>query len=964
MTSISVQCRLMPDIQARGNQYEPGLNYNILVSASDQKGNPIPCSVRFRAMATLKDPLHSADGSNWCEPLKSSMLGSVLWSVNALTDITPPPIEVEVSAGVSKSVVVVQPMANLAVVLQKLSVKTADDWLGFLSKGSQATDLMHFTAAALSASSVSVYEALMSSPSGAGLASVIKKCYNEQSGILEAEEATGVQTAKAITSTIPEDNVKDIFLALMKATEGKAADFGQAGTALKNFVKDTSALFQLMQLLLKQSGRELRDVFDWIGLDMPWQAIGESQQLLTSIIKTLIKDINGSQASVGTDWASAISSFKALCGLNSSQPGTQMNELLPLAQGLQKTWASNLPEFAHKVNIDHRQFELGWLAWRFTHSMPNGIGPEDLIRGVLKTLDFTRFSKALNEFSTALAGLGPMEELQASIKQVQSFFLKVLNGDTDEVAQVLSGGPGLDAIQAAPGLLFKLMDKVDAGGETLSELAFACIELIDAFLTTPVEIPFLKALKPWLHPDAAPEANNTVCFLDLMVLGMVTPAVMLYKSATGRAPYTEDELKSILGDGWSLNNIPVRSFAEQVLDTFGYQAQPETQEKQETDTARETKQTASHQGANKTRETDGTGDTGKKQETQHSEDTKRNSLELMKPSLDFSDPPPHFKETCDGISLFLGILTSVGAGIADIINLLYDAEEIAVSVADSGNNLESKAAGKLDFVEVGKDFLVLLIDTLNLASGTLSNAIQTVELYVLKDEKDWKEVDVGGPKKLIAFNPVFPAWVDLAKSGFFLVSDWAFLIVDFIIELNEDEQLEAGAADFEISGAAYTTADVQAITVIEAAEDIYDIANSVSGFIVNRAAFVNTLLYNDIINSNVIPMADSVLKLMKAGAERDGREASSQADKIGASLSPWHDWDITKLVCDQVSGGSKELAVLKKPIGLIPEYGAELAFAWDLGCILVANATNAFSLGISIYQFNETYHSGDHQGQK
>ncbi|MCE7990981.1 MAG: hypothetical protein HEP71_03340 [Roseivirga sp.] len=967
MDSISVQCRLMPDIEQTGNEYLPGLYYNILVSACNEKGVVIPCTVKFRATATLNDPVHKVNGTDWTAPVKSSMLGSVLWSINALTDTLPPPIEVQVDAGGTTQTVTVQPAVNLLGMLQKLSIKTTDDWCGFLSKGHSATNLMRFAASALSASVTAVYEALINSPSEADLTSLMKEGYDQQSGIFSLGETANTGAANVVSSTITADKANDIFASLMKAVGNDSGHYGEAGAAMKYFIKDASQLFQLMKLLLEQSGRELRDVFDWIGLDMPWQAIGESQQLLTSVIKTLIKDINASKASVGTDWASAINSFKALYGLNSSQLGAQMNELLPLAQGLQKTWSSHSPDFAHKINIDHRQFELGWLAWRFTHSMPNGGGPQDLIRDILKTLDFKRFSKALNEFSAALARLGPMEELQTNVKQVQSFFSKVLKGDTDEITQLLSGGPGLEALQAAPGLLYKLIDKVDAGGETLSELAFACIDLIDAFLTTSVEIPFLKALSPWLHADAPPEADNAVCFLDLMVLGIVTPGVVLYKSATGRTPYTEDELKSILGDTWSLASIPVRSFAGQVLDTLQYQAQPETQQTQQgegTATNRSTEETNDNRGANKTRETDSTGSTDKKQETVQADDAGGNPPKLMMPSLNLPDPPPHFKEICDGSSLFLGILTSVGDGIADIINLLYDAEEIAVSVADSGNNLESKAASKLDFIEVGKDFLVLLIDTLNLACSTLSNVIQTVELYVLKEEKEWKEVDVGGPKKLIAFNPVFPTWIDLTKSGFFLISDWAFLIVDFILELNEDEQLGAGAADFEISGAAYTEADAQATTVIEAAEDIYAIANGVSGFIVNRATLANTLLYNDIINSNVKPMAESVLKLMEAGTKGDGPEASSQADKIGAALSPWHDWNITKLVCDQVSGGSRELSALKKPIGLIPEYGAELAFAWDLGCILVADATNAFSVGISIYQFNETYHPVDQQGQK
>ena len=102
MSNIRVQTRLMPDVVKTTSNHIPGIFYNLLVSSTDSNGNHIPSSVRFRALKTLNDPAHSEIGTSWSEPIKTSIFGHVLWSINALTDAQPPTIEVEVTQLIMK----------------------------------------------------------------------------------------------------------------------------------------------------------------------------------------------------------------------------------------------------------------------------------------------------------------------------------------------------------------------------------------------------------------------------------------------------------------------------------------------------------------------------------------------------------------------------------------------------------------------------------------------------------------------------------------------------------------------------------------------------------------------------------------------------------------------------------------------------------------------------------------------
>lgn len=924
MSSISVQCRLMPDIQQTGEQCVPGIFYNILVSAINEKGVIIPCSAKFRATAALKDPEHKSNGTEWSPSLRSSMLGSVLWSINALTDTLPPPIEVQIEAGGTSQLVVVQPAANLAVMLQKLNERSADEWCGFLSKGYHATNLMHFAAEALSASVAKIYSDLMKSPSGADLEALIKATYNQTSGILEATEATNKQAATAVKSHLTMDGPADLFSKLMDAMANQAERKGEAGLVLKYFIKDVSELFQVMQLLLEQCGREMKDLFDWIELNLPWEDIGEAHDLVKSVAETLIKDLIGSNATVTQGWGDVMSSFRSVWSDTSSQMGERTKELIPIAKGLQQSWTEHSPKLSNRIQIDHQQFETGWIGWRLTHSMAGGPAElTDLVQNALKALDFSGLSKVLNELSEALSGLDMSEEANESLELIQAFFTKIIRGDTSQVEQLLSGGPELDAVLAAPGELFKLMDQLQSKGDSVIKLVHACLELVHDFVTAPIEVPFLEALRPWMEPLAASDTQPKFSFLDLMVLGLVTPGVVLFKAATQRGPFSLSDLHKVIGADWSLNDIPIKDFSEKFINTLGNQSdQP-------------------------------------KDHTQEKRKVNSGPLPVLQiPDSPFPEPPPHFKEVCDGVCLFLELCAALSEAMADIINLVYDAEKIAVSGATSGNEEEKSATDTVDWGETAKEFLTLSYESFGFGFKTTINLIRTAELYVLNKEAKarWAEI---GPARLVAFNPVYPVWVGLANSGYWLGCGWALLLVDFIMKVSEDEELGAGATDFEISGAAYTEADAQMTKLLKFVKGFTHVSGVVIGIFMNKAALANTLLYDDVLDEEVIPMADKVLDLTEAGKDRDKVQAARAGEQIGEQLSPWHDWELTKLVCEQIGETSRNFELAKDLIDKIPEYGSELAFAWDLGCILMANTMTSFSLAISVYQFNETYHPVD-----
>lgn len=924
MASISVQCRLMPDIHQTGEHCVPGIFYNILVSAANEKGVIIPCSVKFRATAALNDPENKQNGTDWSQPLKSSLLGSVLWSVNALTDPLPAPIEVEVDAEGIVHKVTVQPAANLAAMLQRLNEKTTDEWCGFLSKGYHASDLMHFAAEALSASVNTIYSDLMKSPSGADLTALMKASYNESSGILSVTEQTNKMAAARVTSHLNLEGSSDLFGKLLDAMANQAERKGEAGVVLKYFIKDVPELFQVIQLLLEQCGREMKDLFDWIELNLPWEDIGEAHDLVKSVAETLIKDLIGSNAKVTQGWGAVMSSFRSVWSSASGQMGERTKELIPLATGLQQSWKEHSPKLSKRIQIDHQQFETGWIGWRLTHSLSGGPAePTDLIQSILKALDFSGLSKALNELSEALSGLDMSEEAEESLGLIQAFLTKIIRGDTSQVEQLLSGGPELNAVLAAPQELFKLMDQLQSKGNSMIKLVHACLELVYDFITAPIEVPFLEALKPWMEPLAASDTQPKFSFLDLMILGLVTPGVVLFRSATQRGPFTLNDLHGLIGTDWSLNDIPIKDFSEKFVNTLGNQSD---QPKYRTAEKRKVNPTPLPQ--------------------------------LQIPGSPFPEPPPHFKEVCDGICLFLELCAAISEAMADIINLVYDAEEIAVSGATSGNEEEKSATDTVDWGETAKEFLTLSYESFGFGFKTTINLIRTAELYMLNEEAKarWAEI---GPARLVAFNPVYPAWVGLANSGYWLGCGWALLLVDFIMKVSEDEELGAGAADFEISGAAYTEADAQMTKLLKFVKGFTHVSGVVIGIFINKAALANTMLYDDVLDEEVIPMADKVLGLIEAGKDRDKMQAARAGEQIGEQLSPWHDWELTKLVCEQIGETSRNFELAKDLIDKIPEYGSELAFAWDLGCILMANTMTSFSLAISVYQFNETYHPVD-----
>ena len=72
--------------------------------------------------------------------------------------------------------------------------------------------------------------------------------------------------------------------------------------------------------------------------------------------------------------------------------------------------------------------------------------------------------------------------------------------------------------------------------------------------------------------------------------------------------------------------------------------------------------------------------------------------------------------------------------MADIINLVYDAEKIAVSGATSGNEEEKSATDTVDWGETAKEFLTLSYESFGFGFKTTINLIRTAELYVLNQE--------------------------------------------------------------------------------------------------------------------------------------------------------------------------------------------------------------------------------------
>ncbi len=922
MNGINVQCRLMPDMVENSTGYGPGIYYNLLVSSTNQKGNHVPASVRFRATKALTDPTHSGNGTNWSEPIRTSMFGSVLWSINALTDAQPGTIEVEVSQIAPKGktatnpvVIEAHPSLNLIGFLQKLNRKTEAEWRSFLIKTKDNTAYAEFASAALFAGCDAVLKGMLAAESR--VEALMTECYSDHSGHAHFNVAVG-QKSEALFSTpsyIALDETK-AFVALLKAAKAQAEASSIAGGVSAWFIRDPEQFMQTLALLLENDQEKLRSLFHWLGLDLTWEAIGDAYSMVKAGLQaglTTAKDLGKKS---GEEWVELIGLFQGLIQKTNSTAGQVLTDALPDFKGIQKDWAATVPDLKGGISINHQQFEFGWISWRMLHSFPQS--PTDfnsLIINVLQSCDLNKFLKAFTDLTNAIGDLDPSKEIQEDLTQITSFFAQIIQGDSLQTAgKLLRGGPEMSVMEDLPARVFKVINTITNNSKATPDLVTAIFELVEALFTTPFPMPFMAAIKPWFSPKENAVTKTAdesgICLMDCLILMLVTPTIKVYMDVNGKRPPAINQLHD--KETWMLEKIPFQNMVKLVINAY---------------------------------------------EAQHKASEWSLEHPPPMPIPGILSQLPYEEEVFDALILFVKLMNGLRGDIEAVVKIAYEAEDKAEKEAASVSGEEDldEAAETVDWKPVIKKLIFGCFASFDLSFKGNINLLETAKLYLLDKDPKAKFAHIG-EVDVVVFNPVYPEWVGLARELFEVTMDWCEFTVELILAINEDEELASGAADFEISGAIYT---VTADAMKEFVEIYFDYIVPAYTFIPNTVlkvlTWTNLALYYKSDLPDIRPMAQSAFADLNTG-DGPSAETKKNAANLAKYADPTYNFTVTKIVLAIGGAVAEKVEKASGLIAKIPEVGPALAFEWTVDCIVAKQFCEDASLAIEVYEFQEKYH--------
>lgn len=930
MNGINVQCRLMPDMVESTTGYAPGIYYNLLVSSTDTNGNHVPASVRFRATKALNDPSHSGIGTAWSKPIRTSVFGHVLWSINALTDIQPSTIEVEVTQNVPKEkkstpvpvVIEVQPALNLIGFLRKLSIKTEQEWRTYFTQSKQDTAYADFAAGVLWFGIDAVLNQLKKDD--IPLEALMTQCYTDHSGIAQFNLALGQKSANlfSTTSNIALDETR-AFERLMGTATSEEGGVIRAGEISALFVQDVHQLMEVLTLMLGNDQQKLRDLFQWIDLDLAWESIGDSYILMKYTLEAGLLMAKQVGTKSDSEWIQLIDLFQGLMQKTSPIVGGILSEALPIASGIQDDWCATVPDLPNPISINHQQFELGWLSWRISHSFPkSSSGFKDLINSFLKSCDLDKIHKALHDLVTALEGLDISEEIENDLTKLMSFFSQVLQGDSTQVAEkLLKGGPELSAMEDLPNQVFKIINTIATKSKAIPELVTAIAEIVEALFTTSLPMPFMEAIQPWFTPKQTEVTESSdksgICLMDCLVLMLVTPTTKVYMDANGKLPSAVKELHNT--ESWMLDKIPFQQIIAQVVK--GYEAQ--------------------HQ--------------------------------VSAWALDHPPPMPIpgilsqlrcEEEVFDALVLFFKILNGFRSAIEATAELgfeaLVDAQEEVASAL--GEEDLKDAANDLDWVPVIEKLVFCCFDSINYSIKCNINLLETAKLYLLNNEPKAKFAHVG-PVDVVVFNPVYPEWVGLGREFWELAMSWSKFTVEFILAINEDEEVGAGAADLEVSGAAYTVSDDTMRKILKWCYRLVPVFTFIPDTALKLLTLTNMGLYSKSDIADVRPLAQSAFSDLKRGHSASSGTQHHTAD-LAKYADPTHNFTVTKIVLAIVAAIASKLKMAAPLIRKIPYAGPVLSYELVLNCLVTSELCSDAIIVIECYQFREKYGSNKQSPQE
>ncbi|NQY00904.1 MAG: hypothetical protein HRT70_07205, partial [Flavobacteriaceae bacterium] len=894
----------------------PGIFYNLLVSSTDSNGNHIPSSVRFRALKTLNDPAHSEIGTGWSEPIKTSIFGHVLWSINALTDAQPPTIEVEVTqltneGKPSKPVIIqVHPLLNLIGFLQALNQKTPLEWKAFLIEGCHNDTYAEFASSAISTCSNSILKGLLLADDQ--IESLMEKCYNSNSGLANFDLVSNNENDDLVVNLSNKSlDETQVFKTLMSNLESQLEVTSTFGSALSQFVEDAQQLMQLIQLLIENEQLEMLHLFGWLGLETKWEAIGSTFSLVKASLQAGLEMAKAVGNNTNEKWGEVVSLFQGLIQKTTSGAGQVLSNALPIAQNIQQEWEKTVPELKNQFSFNHQQFEFGWISWRILHSFPQSpSGFKDLIITVLKSSNPNKLLIVFENLTTALENFDLSEELQKDINQIMSFYAQVLQGNSAEVAEkLLKGSPELEAMESLPNLVLELINTITTKSNAIPELVIAVAELVDAIMTTPLPMPFIEGIQPWFEPKKNTvnhsNGNSGICLMDCMILMMVTPSTKIFLDITGESPPEIDALKN--PQTWMLDKISFFDLITLIINAY---------------------------------------------DAQHhvSEQVLDNPPPLPIPGI--LSQLPFEEEVFDALILFLKITSGVMSGIDATLSVYGEFEETEATI--SGENKIDDLANDVDWKPVVESLIQCCLSSFSYSLKCNINLLETAKLYLLNKEPKAKFAHVGS-LDVIVFNPVYPEWVSIAYEFCVLIYYWLNFTINLLLASSEDEQLAVGSADFEISGTIYTIV-VDEIRKIKKSlsKELIQVFTSITDTVLKILSWNNLALYYQSDMPDIQPLVESAFSDIKNGVKISS-ETKKDSENIAQYTNPTFNFTFTKLVLDIMETIAKKAELAKELIKKIPKNGPIYSFKWTLQCIIVQQLSNKAIIVIDCYLFQEKY---------
>lgn len=310
------------------------------------------------------------------------------------------------------------------------------------------------------------------------------------------------------------ENVTECYL---QAWNGFTHFFITIGKELYHFalkcVKDIahglSFLFNKLKIIFE-------DIVKWIGFIFAWKDIVRTHQVMKNImiqyIKDLVTDLDGLQLDLDNAFATIENDINGWAGLPTSTD----------------TYANNTGNVKQNSDISSPSSNHG------TYHMKNNAanGDSSTFAPDLGTTDVADVLQTLIDKITASG-----DEVKAQVASVKD---------------IISSLPGTDIGTILKRLTAILADTMITAGKIVLDAFLAAIELlVEGYLdslTAPIFIPVISQL----YQDAT---GDDLTLLDGFCLAAAIPATIVYKIATGNAPFPDNDTTTQLANATDLDTI-------------------------------------------------------------------------------------------------------------------------------------------------------------------------------------------------------------------------------------------------------------------------------------------------------------------------------------------------------------------------------------------------------------------------